>query len=68
MKTSGFLYEKVVWQLGAHQLFNVDTQSIVNTVNCTGVMGAGIALEFMLRYPDMFKDYEIKCKDKRIVT
>jgi O-acetyl-ADP-ribose deacetylase (regulator of RNase III) len=25
-------------------------------------MGAGIALEFSLRYPDMFKDYESKCK------
>ena len=49
-------------------VFNVDTQALVNTVNCTGVMGAGIALEFMLRYPEMFEDYELKCKDKRIVT
>lgn len=49
-------------------VFNVDTQALVNTVNCTGVMGAGIALEFMLRYPEMFEDYEVKCKDKRIVT
>lgn len=49
-------------------VFNINTQAIVNTVNCTGVMGAGIALEFMLRYPDMFEDYEAKCKDKRIVT
>jgi O-acetyl-ADP-ribose deacetylase (regulator of RNase III) len=37
-------------------IFNVDTQTMVNTVNCTGVMGAGIALEFMLRYPAMFED------------
>ncbi|MDU6305078.1 MAG: macro domain-containing protein [Clostridium sp.] len=49
-------------------IFNVDTQTVVNTVNCTGVMGAGIALEFMLRYPAMFEDYETKCKDKRIMT
>lgn len=49
-------------------IFNVDTQTMVNTVNCTGVMGAGIALEFMLRYPAMFEDYETKCKDKRIMT
>ena len=37
-------------------VFNADTQALVNTVNCTGVMGAGIALEFMLRYPEMFED------------
>lgn len=49
-------------------VFNTDTKAIVNTVNCTGVMGAGIALEFMLRYPEMFNDYENKCKDKQIVT
>ena len=29
-------------------------QTIVNTVNCVGVMGAGIALERRLRYPLMF--------------
>lgn len=49
-------------------VFNANAQAIVNTVNCTGVMGAGIALEFMLRYPDMFEDYEVKCKNKKIVT
>lgn len=49
-------------------VFNVNTQALVNTVNCTGVMGAGIALEFMLRYPEMFDDYELKCKDKGIIT
>lgn len=49
-------------------VFNVNTQAIVNTVNCTGVMGAGIALEFMLRYPDVFEDYEVKCNNKRIIT
>lgn len=49
-------------------IFNVDAQALVNTVNCTGFMGAGIALEFMLRYPKMFEDYESKCKDNRVVT
>lgn len=49
-------------------VFNVEAQAFVNTVNCTGVMGAGIALEFMLRYPKMFEDYESKCKDKNINT
>jgi O-acetyl-ADP-ribose deacetylase (regulator of RNase III) len=43
---------------------NVDV--IVNTVNCTGFMGAGLALEFKLRYPDMFEDYEKKCLNNHI--
>ena len=43
-------------------VFNAGVEAIVNTVNCDGVMGAGIALEFGLRYPDMYKDYVIKCK------
>ncbi|WP_228041624.1 macro domain-containing protein [Planktothrix mougeotii] len=33
-------------------LFTSQCQTLVNTVNCVGVMGAGIALEFRLRYPD----------------
>ncbi|HHW95478.1 MAG TPA: macro domain-containing protein [Mogibacterium sp.] len=49
-------------------VFNIGAQAIVNTVNCTGVMGAGIALEFMLRYPDMFEDYATKCKENIIRT
>lgn len=35
--------------------------AIVNTVNCVGVMGKGIALEFKKRYPDMFKYYQKEC-------
>ena len=46
-------------------VFNVETEVIVNTVNCFGVMGAGIALEFKLRYPEMFNEYEKMCKEKK---
>ena len=34
----------------------------VNTVNCVGVMGKGIALEFKRRYPAMFLDYKAACE------
>lgn len=47
-------------------VFNAPVQAIVNTVNTTGAMGAGIALEFALRYPAMFDDYVKKCK-KQII-
>ena len=35
--------------------------AIVNTVNCVGAMGKGIALDFKLRYPEMFKEYQKIC-------
>ncbi|MFN5763116.1 MAG: macro domain-containing protein [Pseudanabaena sp.] len=47
-------------------VFNVDAQTIVNTVNCVGVMGAGLALEFQLRFPEMEKDYVDRCKDQKV--
>lgn len=47
-------------------VFNTPAKTIVNTVNCAGVMGAGIALEFKLRYPEMYEDYIEKCKEKQM--
>lgn len=47
-------------------VFNTPAKTIVNTVNCAGVMGAGIALEFKLRYPEMYEDYVQKCKEKKM--
>lgn len=38
-----------------------DAQTLVNTVNCVGVMGKGIALEFKRRFPEMFRDYVERC-------
>lgn len=43
-------------------IFDSNLQTIVNTVNCVGVMGKGIALEFKNRYPGMFKEYVAMCK------
>ena len=31
-------------------------QTLINTVNCVGVMGKGIALEFKNQFPDMYDD------------
>jgi len=42
-------------------LFNSKAMAIVNTVNCVGAMGKGIALDFKLRYPEMFKEYQRIC-------
>lgn len=42
-------------------IFNSDAMAIVNTVNCVGAMGKGIALDFKLRFPSMFKEYQKIC-------
>lgn len=42
-------------------MFESKCSTIVNTVNCVGVMGKGIALEFKKRYPTMYHDYVEKC-------
>ncbi len=47
-------------------IFNSKAQTIVNTVNCDGVMGKGIALEYKKRFPDMFNNYVNLCKNKSI--
>ena len=47
-------------------IFASPRQTLVNTVNCDGVMGAGIALEFKLRIPEMFDRYVEHCRAGRI--
>ena len=37
-------------------------QTLVNTVNCVGIMGKGIAAEFKKLYPEMFEDYVRRCE------
>jgi O-acetyl-ADP-ribose deacetylase (regulator of RNase III) len=36
-------------------------QVLVNPVNCVGVMGKGLALQFKQAYPEMFTDYQRAC-------
>jgi len=43
-------------------IFDKEVDIRINTVNCVGVMGAGVALAFKQRYPEMFKDYQSACK------
>lgn len=40
------------------------TQTVVNTVNCVGVMGKGLASAFKKRHPDMFQSYKKICDQK----
>lgn len=47
-------------------LFETDAEAIVNTVNCVGIMGRGIALQFKKRFPQNYKFYEAACKKQEV--
>jgi O-acetyl-ADP-ribose deacetylase (regulator of RNase III) len=47
-------------------IFDSKAQVIVNTVNCKGVMGKGLALAFKHKYPDMFSAYERDCQTGKL--
>src|SRR5258708_17203430 len=47
-------------------LFSSQKQTLVNTVNCVGIMGKGVAQEFKKRYPSMFEDYAYRCARKQV--
>lgn len=43
-----------------------DAEALVNTVNCVGVMGKGIALQFKKAFPENFKAYEAACRREEV--
>lgn len=47
-------------------LFEEDAEALVNTVNCVGVMGRGIALQFKKAFPDNFKAYAAACRREEV--
>ena len=49
-------------------LLTSDAQALVNTVNCMGVMGKGIAKQFKEMYPDNYKRYKYVCDQSIVKT
>lgn len=43
-----------------------DAEALVNTVNCVGIMGRGIALQFRNAFPKNFKDYAAACQRQEV--
>ena len=43
-------------------MFAEEAEALVNTVNCVGVMGRGIALQFKRAFPSNFKAYAARCR------
>jgi len=51
----------------AGNLLDAEVDALVNTVNCVGVMGKGIALQFKQAFPAMFKAYRAASQAGEVV-
>jgi len=47
-------------------ILKADAQALVNTVNCVGIMGRGIALQFRKAFPECYKAYKAACDRKEL--
>jgi O-acetyl-ADP-ribose deacetylase (regulator of RNase III) len=47
-------------------LLAADVEALVNTVNCVGIMGRGVALQFKEAFPANFKAYEAACRREEV--
>ena len=43
-------------------ILRTDAEALVNTVNCVGIMGRGVALQFKKAFPENFKAYAAACQ------
>ena len=43
-----------------------ESEALVNTVNCVGVMGRGIALQFKQQFPANYKAYALACEREEV--
>jgi O-acetyl-ADP-ribose deacetylase (regulator of RNase III) len=47
-------------------LLDADAEALVNAVNCVGVMGKGLALQFKKAYPENFRLYALACREGKV--
>ena len=53
-------------ELAKGNILEASAEALVNTVNCVGVMGKGIALQFKQAFPANYKSYERACKADKV--
>lgn len=53
-------------KLTSGDLLKTEADAIVNTVNCVGVMGKGIALQFKQKWPTNYASYKKACDAKAV--
>ncbi len=55
----------IVWKTG--NLLDSGADILVNTVNCYGIMGKGIALQIKTKYPWVMNNYSIACRKQTLL-
>jgi O-acetyl-ADP-ribose deacetylase (regulator of RNase III) len=48
-------------KFAAGDILAADVEALVNSVNCVGIMGRGVALQFKNAFPENFRAYEAAC-------
>ncbi len=56
------MFKRTVTKALVGDLFKSTAKTLVNTVNCVGTMGKGVAQVFKTRYPGMYEDYRARCE------
>jgi O-acetyl-ADP-ribose deacetylase (regulator of RNase III) len=54
-------------EFASGDMLQADVEALVNTVNCVGVMGRGIALQFKNKFPENYKAYAVACKKQEVL-
>jgi len=55
---------KIKYKTG--NILDEEAEALVNTVNCIGFMGRGIALDFKKAFPENFDAYAVRCKNGKM--
>lgn len=55
---------KIEYKTG--DILSTDVEALVNTVNCVGVMGRGVALAFKEAFPENYKVYRTACERNEV--
>ena len=53
-------------EITTKNIFNTNAKCLVNPINTQGVMGAGLALDFRIKYPNMYVEYRKLCQMQQI--
>ena len=66
MDISGEGWHALKLRFKTGDILSEDVEAVVNSVNCVGVMGRGIALQFKNAYPANFKAYAAACRRHQV--
>ena len=58
--------ERTMIEFRAGDILRTDAEALVNTVNCVGIMGRGVALQFKNAFPENYKVYKAACARQEV--